>query len=181
LRIACELSTVGIQEWYKWKNDPRIRLDTDQPDSFILPREPNIWLEQIINKKNPKIDVYKQKSNAAEVWLIAHSSLMKPYDFFVLDDEFDLPLLQNAAEKVTHQFYRIYVVSSTAGIAQIFPANPAIGPSLKLGPGVLKQLEVRVIKKDLSGGGRIQVAIRKEFKPDRQVILPPLGHYSPKR
>lgn len=58
-RVACELSTVGINEWYRWKNDHSLDLDIDKLDSMIVPREPNIWIGRVIEAKNPKVGEYK--------------------------------------------------------------------------------------------------------------------------
>ncbi|MCP4257546.1 MAG: hypothetical protein GY774_08485 [Planctomycetes bacterium] len=180
MRAACELSTVGINEWYRWKNDHRLKLDVDKLDSMIVPREPNIWLEHVIAAKNPKVGEYKSNASANEVWLIVHSAQAKPYDFFVLDAAYDLPLMQEVAGTEPHEFSRIYIVSSTAGVAKVHPADPSIGSPPKLGQGTLLQLELRLIKKQAWHGGRIPVAIGREVSPDRQVVLQPLGHYPAK-
>ena len=178
IRVSCELSTVGLKEWYQWKNDPRMKLDTDELDSFIVPREPNIWLRNVINSKNPKIQSYHDNSNSAEAWLVVHGSLMSPYDLFVLDKEYDIPLLQSTSKSTKHDFTRIYVVSSSANtVVQVYPPDPSIKPMLKLRQGTLKQLELRSVQLDCSGGGRVEVKLGQEYKPHREIILQPLGIY----
>lgn len=177
-RVACELSTVGINELYQWKNDQTKHLDFDELDSFILAREPNEWLKKVIKQKNSKIATYEQQSTSSETWLIVHSSEMKPYDVFVLDKEYDLPLLQNTAKNLKHDFSRIYIVSSTAGIAKVFPVDDFINPAFKLNMKIMKQLEIRTIGKNtLHSNGVTTFKLGQEFTPDRINKLEPLGHY----
>ncbi len=176
-RIACEFSMVGLRELYKWKNDPKKQLDEDKLDSFIVPREPNIWLKKVIQNKNPKIEQYKKNSESSESWLIVHSVELSPYDVFKLDNKYDLPLLQDSANKTSHNFSRIYIVSANAGTVQVFPPDPKIGNAPLLRPGVLKQLEMRSMMKTI-GRGETAFRIGEEFEPDRQQILKPLGDYS---
>ena len=174
-RSACELSTVGINEWYRWKNDPKLAVDVDKLESIIVAREPNIWLEHVLASKNPKVSEYKINASAGEAWLVVHSAESEPYDFFVLDADYDLPLMQEVAGTAAHDFARIYIISSTAGVARVHPADPRIGPPPKLERGTLKQLELRRITTVLHGG-RTEVAIGQE-SVTREVVLPPLGYY----
>ena len=177
IRVACELSTVSLNEWYRWKNDPSLKLDTDKLDRFIVPREPHIWLRNIINDKNPKLPTYLNSSNSSKGWLIIHGPELEPYDLLALDIEYDVPLLQGEAAKTSHNFERIYAVSSSAKkVLQIYPGNPLIKPIPEPIRGTLKQLELRLVQVQL-GHGSTPVRIGSDVQPDRQTVLPPLGIY----
>ena len=40
-RIACEITTVGLNEWHRWARDPSYQLDVDKLDEIVCPREPD--------------------------------------------------------------------------------------------------------------------------------------------
>jgi len=178
VRVACEVSGVGINEWHQWKNDPTKKLGIDELDEMHVPREADLWLRNVVESKRDKVSTYLTRSRASEVWLLIHGGLIKLYDFFVLDESeaYDLPLMQQEAEDTVHPFTRIYVVSSSSplSIASVFPPDRSRPPAPDLSkPKTMKILKVRSIKKNISGGV-VRFAIGKEFKPYREVLLDPL-------
>ena len=179
-RIACEVSGVGINEWHQWKNDPTKKLGLDELDAMYVPREADLWLRNVVKSKRDKVPTYLTRSGASEAWLLIHGGLIKAYDFFFLDESeaYDLPLMQQEAVETAHPFSRIYVVSSAGpiSIASIYPPDPNRPPAPDLSkPETMKILELRLITKDISGGGVVPIAIGNGFKPHREVLLEPLG------
>lgn len=178
LRIACEISGIPINEWHQLKNDPRKQLGINKLDSLVLPREADIWIRNVIDAKNKKIQQYINNTNSKQAWLLIHGGEMTPYDFFALDEEdlYDIRLMQKSAIDTSHFFNRIYVISSSSKtkIFQIYPPS-IIGltvPNLNK-PGTMKALNLRSMAiKTNAGVNRIKIG--KEFKPDRKIILKPL-------
>ena len=127
IRVACELSTVHLKEAYRWYNAPS-RAKLNQAEKIVIPREPDQWLLKVFQEKSHKVPEYIKRARAQEAWLLVHSTEKDPYDFFVLDDSYDVPLLQSAATNSKHPFSRIYIAGSTAGVRQIWPADLKIGP-----------------------------------------------------
>lgn len=174
-RVACEIATVGLNEWHRWSNDPKYQLDVDELDEIVCPREPDYWLKMVVNSKNPKIPAYLANGNASEAWLLLHGDM---HDFFVLDDDYDVPVMQQVAPTITHQFSRIYVASprsKSRSIAQVFPPTPGTpaAPDLSRRKNV-KAVQIRSMKGDASKGGVVRFRIGSEFSPDRQLVLPML-------
>lgn len=174
-RIACEITTVGLNQWHRWANDPKYQLDVEELDEIVCPREPDYWLKMVLGSKNPKIPDYLKNANASEAWLLIHGDI---HDFFVLDDDYDVPVMQQVASTISHQFTRIYVASpqsKSCSIAQVFPPTPGTPapPDLSQRTNV-KALQIRSMKGSALKGGVVEFRIGIEFTPDRQLILPML-------
>lgn len=174
-RIACEVTTVGLNQWHRWANDPNLQLDVDKLDEIVCPREPDYWLKMVLDSKNPKIPSYLKNANASEAWLLIHGDM---HDLFFLDDDYDVPVMQQVAPIICHQFTRIYVASSqskSCSIAQVFPATPGTPepPDLSLRTNIMA-LQIRSVKVNALKNPVVGVKIGMEFTPDRQLKLPML-------
>lgn len=174
-RVACEITTVGLSEWHRWSNDPKFKLDTNELDEIVCPREPDYWLKMVLQAKAPKVPQYLMNANASEAWLLMHGDM---HDFFVLDDDYDVPVMHDVATSENHQFTRIFVASprsKSRKIAQIYPREAGLPnpPDLSFRANI-KTMQIRSMKLDASNGGVIKARIGMEFKPDRQLVLPML-------
>jgi hypothetical protein len=174
-RVACEITTVGLNEWHRWTNDSTFHLDVNELDEIVCPREPDYWLRMVLQSKNPKVPQYLTNARASEAWLVVHGDM---HDFFVLDDDYDVPVMQAVASSVSHPFARIYVASprsKTRTIAKVHPFTAGLPnpPDLRFSANI-KAMQIRSVKLDASKGGVIKLKIGEEFKPDRQLILPML-------
>ncbi|NNC68600.1 MAG: hypothetical protein HKN83_11270, partial [Gammaproteobacteria bacterium] len=116
---------------------------------------------------------YIKNANASEAWLLIHGDM---HDFFVLDDDYDVPVMQQTAPTIDHQFTRIYVASprsKSCSIAQVFPPTPGTPDPPDLSQRInVKALQIHSMKGDASKGGIVEFRIGMEFTPDRQLILP---------
>lgn len=178
LGVACEITRVGITEWYQWQNDRRSRLGVNLLDQVALPREVDLWLEKAIASKASRVNDYLANASADEAWLLVHGGMNPVYDFFNLDDDecYDIPLLVGAAEKTRHPFQRIYVASVARNrIVCIFPfdGGRSVPPDIT-DPSVLKMLCIRSIEIQ-SRRGVNEIRIGNKFSPDRTRELPPLN------
>lgn len=173
-RVACEITTVGLNEWHQWANDPNFQLDANKLDEIVCPREPDYWLKMVFQSKNPKVSNYLANANASEAWLVVHGDM---HDFFCLDDDYDIPVMQDVAINEKHNFERIFVASPNSKncqIAQIYPSKIDLPiPDLKRRANV-KAVQIRSMKINLSNGGRHGIKIGEEFTSDRQIVLPML-------
>ena len=177
-RVACELSTVHEPEAYRWYN-ARSSAGFDEAEKIVIPREPDQWLLKLFQEKSGKVPEYLQRACAREAWLLVHSTEKDPYDFFVLDNDYDLPLLQGAATDSSHPFSRIYVVSSTVGVRQIWPTDRKIGPPPVLNRDTLLVLEVIRNRVGLpttpeEAAQRGAGIVNLNPSLDRVLVLPPL-------
>lgn len=175
LRIACEITQVGLSEWFRWQNDRRLQLDTDKLDEAAVPREVDLWLANAIASKAPLAPDYLANTSASEVWLLVHGGMNKVFDFFNLDDNerYDIPLLVKAAEEAMHPFQRIYVGSSSCNrIVCVFPfkGNRYKPPDIT-DPLILKVLSTRSMEIQTHRGVN-EVRIGNEYTPDRARLLP---------
>lgn len=175
-RIACEIATVGLNEWHRWSNDPTYQLDAGELDEIIAPREPDYWLKMVLAAKSPKIPDYLARASASEAWLLIHGDTTN--DFFVFDDNYDIPVMSETALLESHDFARIYAaspISRSRKIARVFPPVPGLpkAPDLSKRSNV-KQVEIRAMKAAQLKPGVNYIAIGQEFRPDRQIVLPML-------
>jgi hypothetical protein len=155
-----------LNEWHRWSNDPNYQLNVDELDEIVCPREPDYWLKMVIAEKDPKISRYLANSKASKAWLIVHGDM---HDFFVLDDDYDVPVMQQVAVSEPHRFARIYVASprtKSRPIAQVFPSEMGLpnAPDLTRKANI-KAIKIRSMKLDLSKGGRVGAMIGNEFSP----------------
>lgn len=176
LRIACELSMVGLNEWYRWKNDFKKQLGINELDVFAVPREPHIWVQNILKKKNSKIQSYLDSSSSKEAWLIVHSTESEVYDLFVLDEDYDLALMKAAALESNHSFKKIFVVSAVHGVREIFPGKKIQKKTPKITLSKLPHIQVKAQQIQTHSGVNT-LTLGDEFTPDRFQRLPPLGSY----
>ena len=175
LRVACEITQVGISEWFRWQNDKRLQLGANKLDEAAIPREVDLWLGNAIASKLSKAPDYLANASASEVWLLVHGGMNKVFDFFNLDENerYDIPLLVKAAEEVSHPFHRIYVGSSSCNrIVCVFPfKGDRHTPPDITDPSILKVLSARSMEIQTHRGVN-EVRIGNEYNPDRARLLP---------
>lgn len=175
LRVACEITQIGLSEWFRWQNDKRLQLGANKLDEAAVPREIDLWLANAITSKAPLAPDYLANASASEVWLLVHGGMNKLFDFFNLDDKerYDIPLLVKAAEEIEHPFHRIYVGSSSGNrIMCVFPfKGERHDPPDITDPSILKVLSIRSMQIQIRHGVH-QIPIGKEYKPDRAKRLP---------
>ncbi len=176
-RVACEITTVGLNEMHRWSRDPRMQLNLDELDEIEIAREADIWISNIISEKNPKVNGYLNNADADQAWLLVHGGLL--YDFFALDsDDYDVPLMQKAASEVAHDFDRIYVFSSRSKIRNCVNVFPLTSENLEP-PDLTQQknllgLTIKSMRVQ-TNRGITNVNLGKE--PDRKITVPPLRRY----
>ncbi len=175
IRVACEITQVGLSKWFQWQNDKRFQAQVDVLAEYNVPREVDIWLEKAIDKKLHNLSNYKNESNANEVWLLVHGGINPIFDFFVLDQSYDIPLLVKAAKNENSKFDRIYVASSRSDkIICIYPYEGAsqLAPDISKWDN-LKMLTIRSRQIETKRGVNT-VRIGEQFKTSDVKSLPPL-------
>lgn len=178
-RIACELTMVGLEEWYRWHNDKKLQKKHDKLEEISVPCEPNIWVSKSIDKKEDKIGKYCKNANASESWLIIHSPCEKQKDLFNLDDKhYFIPLLHLGAD-IKHHFKRVYIVSATSKkeVIQIYPINKNLKNTAPLlNPQNIQYLTIKQMMKVVHRG-KNEIKVSKEYTPHYGNTLPLLGNY----
>jgi len=173
VRVACEITQVGLSEWHRWHNDRGLKLDLNQLDESSVPREVDLWLSRAIEDKAPSVRRYVANASAAEAWLLVHGGINKAFDFFVLDDGYDIPLLVQAAQDSEHPFNRIYVASSSSSrVVCAYPWRGSLcNPPDITDPSILKVLSIRS-QEVQTQRGVTTLTLGDEFQPHRERILP---------
>ena len=178
-RVACEITSVGLQAVHKWSKDPREQLEIDQLDRILIPREPDVWVEKVIRSKNPKVDKYKSNANARECWLLIEDGNRE--GLFCLDElDFDIPLMQQSCCAISHNFDRIYAISFRTRdrkCVRVFPPSFAflVPPDLN-DPMQRRTLTISSVTTQLLDAGVREVRLGSKEIPDRRVILPPIKY-----
>lgn len=174
-RVACEITQVDRSEWLRWQNDKSLHLGLGELDEAEIAREVDIWLINAIKKKQGSAKSYVELSSADECWLLVHGGLSKPHDLFVLDEEYDIPLLVGAARSIEHSFARIYVcsVNTNSGV-MVFPHQGSLPPAPDItDPAVLRMLTVRSRQVPIDrAGGVLRMELGADSKMTRSRTLP---------
>lgn len=65
-------SSYIIENFHKKRPQPAYTKDKIEGHLMVYPFEPHRWVHQVLQKKCKKIDVYKKRINANEMWLVMH-------------------------------------------------------------------------------------------------------------
>lgn len=121
VRIAAECRCINLEAVMRWANSNRT-MKPERCYEIIIPNEPHLWIDRAVADKEGKIEKYKERAQATEIWLIAHSEFPATLPLFEADST-TLDLMHKATAALKTNFNKIWFVHPECGAALLRAPN----------------------------------------------------------
>ncbi|PHS03494.1 MAG: hypothetical protein COA78_17745, partial [Blastopirellula sp.] len=103
--IAAECTYINPEKLMCWCNSKQPKQNVLCNAVFAL--EPHHWVKKSVEDKEPKIPKYLDRTKAKEVWLILHSIVDEPFEWYPCDEQM-LETMNRAARAIQPKFDQIW-------------------------------------------------------------------------
>jgi hypothetical protein len=143
-RIACELRSITPERILALHG---LKIETGEVTQLAFPMEPHVWVSNAVQAKAGRVDEYKRRANAVEVWLILHgTSGRMGWDLFTWQKVNGLKVLfEIGAQSFDHAFHKIIVVSDEGNVLEIYDRATSEAERLRLSKLTIQKLPVNIV------------------------------------
>ena len=108
-KVAADCRNINPERLMRWSNTTSEVRTSNTYDNAVFPLEPHLWVQKSVEEKEEKIGVYLSEAKASEAWLILHSCVDEPYEWFDCNEDL-LRTMTQAARAIQPTFDQIWYV-----------------------------------------------------------------------
>lgn len=161
--VGCELTTITRHELEKWIREKNATID--QFGELTIANRPDLWMKELLLKKNKKTTGYRGIHNFKYLWLLVHVGEIPLFG----NDDFTLQKMRETILHTAHDFDMIWFVGEKNQIEQLWPilTKNALKQTFK----VPNEIIMKKVKLDLSNGSRTGIDFHKgKVLPDKRKL-----------